>query len=163
MRIPLYQLDAFTDRLFAGNQAAVCVLEEWLPDQQLRSIAAENNLSETAFLRACDDGWELRWFTPEVEVDLCGHATLAAAHLILHGLQPGRDSVRFFTRSGELVVRRREHWLEMDFPARPPQPAQPPAGLVEALGRQPREIWKARDYMAVYETEEEVRDLRPDM
>lgn len=163
MRIPIYQVDAFTSRLFAGNPAAVCVLESWPPDELLRAIAAENNLSETAFLRACGDGYELRWFTPAVEVDLCGHATLAAGYVVLQYLQPEEQAVRFLTRSGQLIVGRREDWLEMDFPARPPEPAAAPAGLIAALGRAPRELWKSRDYMAVYESEDEIRELRPDM
>jgi PhzF family phenazine biosynthesis protein len=163
MRIPIYQVDAFASRLFAGNPAAVCVLESWPPDELLRAIAAENNLSETAFLRATGDGYELRWFTPAVEVDLCGHATLAAGYVVFHFLQPSGEQVRFATRSGPLTVRRQGQWLEMDFPARPPEPAEPPAGLVAALGRAPVEIWKSRDFMAVYESEDEIRELRPDM
>jgi predicted PhzF superfamily epimerase YddE/YHI9 len=156
-------MDAFTHRLFGGNPAAVCVLESWPPDEQLRAIAAENNLSETAFVRACGDGYELRWFTPVVEVDLCGHATLAAGYVVMHFLQPSLQEVRFSTRSGWLTVRRHGPWLEMDFPARPPEPAEPPSGLVAALGRAPVEIWKSRDYMAVYEREEDVGELAPDM
>ncbi len=163
MRIPIYQVDAFTNRLFAGNAAAVCPLEEWLSDELLLAIAAENNLSETAFLAGGAGRYRLRWFTPAVEVDLCGHATLAAAYVVFRFLEPGLDAVRFDTRSGELTVRRRGEWLEMDFPSRPPMPAEPPPGLIEALGRAPRELWKARDYMAVYETEDAIRDLSPDM
>jgi len=163
VRIPIYQIDAFTDRLFRGNPAAVCVLERWLPDEQLTAIAGENNVSETAFLVPQEGCYELRWFTPTVEVDLCGHATLAAGWAVLHRLEPGREAVRFLTRSGDLTVQRRDDWLEMDFPARPAEPAQPPPGLVDALGPAPRELWKARDYMAVYEAEEQVRELQPDM
>lgn len=163
MRIPIYQVDAFTNRLFAGNAAAVCPLEEWLSDELLLAIAAENNLSETAFLAGGAGRYRLRWFTPAVEVDLCGHATLAAAYVVFRFLEPGLDAVRFDTRSGELTVRRRGEWLEMDFPSRPPMPAEPPPNLIEALGRAPRELWKARDYMAVYDSEDDVRDLAPDM
>lgn len=139
------------------------MLESWLADEQLQAIAAENNLSETAFLLACGDEYELRWFTPAIEVDLCGHATLAAAYVVFTYLRPCLTQVKFRTRSGQLVVRRKEGWLEMDFPARPAQPADPPAGLVAALGLQPREIWKARDYMAVYDSEEDIKRLQPDM
>jgi len=163
VRIPIYQIDAFANRLFAGNPAAVCLLDEWLPDEQLGAIAAENNLSETAFLVAREEEYELRWFTPAVEVDLCGHATLAAAYVVFNYLRPSASLVSFRTRSGLLAVSRRQDWLEMDFPARPAAPAEAPAGLVQALGCRPREIWKARDYMAVCETEDEVRGLTPDM
>lgn len=163
MRIPIYQIDAFTNRLFAGNPAAVCVLTEWLPDELMLAIAAENNLSETAFLVGEGGRYGLRWFTPVLEVDLCGHATLAAAFVVFRFLEPALDAVRFDTRSGELTVRRRGEWLEMDFPPRPPARAQPPPGLIEALGRPPREVWKARDYMAVYDSEDDVRHLAPDM
>lgn len=163
MRIPIYQVDAFADRLFAGNPAAVCVLKQWPPDELLKAIAAENNLSETAFLTGNGARYRLRWFTPVVEVDLCGHATLAAAFVVFRFMEPELDAVRFETRSGELTVRRRDDWLEMDFPSRPPAPTEPPAGLLEALGRPPREIWKARDYMAVYDNEDDVRALTPEM
>ncbi|MCS7314830.1 MAG: PhzF family phenazine biosynthesis protein [Bryobacteraceae bacterium] len=163
MRIPIYQVDAFASRLFEGNPAAVCPLESWLPDDILVAIAAENNLSETAFLAGGDGRYALRWFTPTTEVDLCGHATLAAAYVVFRFLEPGLDAVRFDTRSGELTVRRRDQWLEMDFPSRAPARAEPPPGLVEALGRSPREVWKARDFMAVYDCEDEVRELAPDL
>ncbi len=163
MRIPIYQIDAFSDRLFAGNPAAVCPLPEPLPDQLLQAVAAENNLSETAFLLRRGEDYELRWFTPSVEVDLCGHATLASAYVVFRYLQPALEEVRFHTRSGLLKVRRRGEWLEMDFPARPAAPSQPPPGLIEALGLTPGEIWKARDYMAVYQSEDQVRELRPDL
>src|ERR1700730_13799086 len=109
MRIPLYQVDAFSSRLFSGNPAAVCPLENWLPDDLLQSIAAENNLAETAFFVRNGDGYQLRWFTPNVEVDLCGHATLASAHVILNRLSPSETSVRFQTKSGELVVTRNDN------------------------------------------------------
>ena len=163
MRIPLYQIDAFTGRLFAGNPAAVCPLKEWLEDQQLQAIAAENNLSETAFFVPCGDVYQLRWFTPAVEVDLCGHATLASAFVILNCLDPRREAVRFETRSGELVVRRDGELLSMDFPARAPSRCEVPSDLVEALGAAPCEVWEARDYLAVYHAEEEIRALAPDM
>lgn len=163
MRIPIYQIDAFTDRLFAGNPAAVCSLENWLPDDKLQAIAAENNLSETAFLVARGEDYELRWFTPAVEVDLCGHATLASAYVVFRYLRPSAEVVAFETRSGRLVVRRQGDWLEMDFPARPPVPCEAPQGLILALGASPQEVWKSRDYLAVYETEEQVRELEPDI
>ncbi len=163
MRIPLYQVDAFTSRLFAGNPAAVCPLGDWPEDGLLQAIAAENNLSETAFFVSSGDRFHLRWFTPAVEVDLCGHATLAAAFVILNHLEPGREAVRFDTRSGELTVRREGDLLAMDFPARPPVPCQAPERLAEALGATPAGTFRSRDLMAVFETEQEVRALRPRM
>jgi PhzF family phenazine biosynthesis protein len=163
MRIPLYQIDAFTSRLFSGNPAAVCPLEEWLDDAVLQAIAAENNLSETAFFVWRGDRYHLRWFTPAVEVDLCGHATLASAFVILNYLEPSRETVIFDTLSGELSVSRDGGLLSMDFPARPPSPCAAPHGLVEALGVTPREVLAARDLMAVFEREEVVRSMTPRM
>lgn len=166
MRLPLFQLDAFTERVFTGNPAAVCPLERWLDDGLLQAIAAENNLSETAFLVRHGDGsaWHIRWFTPAVEVDLCGHATLAAAAVVLETLDPGSEQVRFHSRSGPLDVARRGPLLELDFPARPPQRlAAGLPGLAEALGLAPLEVWQARDVMALLADEEQVRSLRPDL
>jgi PhzF family phenazine biosynthesis protein len=163
VQIPLYQIDAFTDRLFAGNPAAVCPLDEWLPADQMQAIAAENNLSETAFFVRRGDLYELRWFTPEVEVDLCGHATLASAFVIFTYLEPAREAVRFSTRSGALEVRRQGDLLVMDFPARMPRPCATSPELAQALGAAPAELWEARDYLAVYESEQQVRALAPDM
>lgn len=117
--LPLYQVDAFTDTLFAGNPAAVCPLSEWLPDDLLQKIAAENNLSETAFFVPKDDEFELRWFTPAVEVDLCGHATLAAAFVLMELLEPAREAVTFRTRSGRLAVTRDGDLFTLDFPPPP--------------------------------------------
>jgi len=175
MSIPIYQVDAFTDRVFGGNPAAVCPLDAWLPDAVMQAIAAENNLSETAFFVAHGDadggaagpddgGWDyhLRWFTPGVEVDLCGHATLGSAWVIFNRLAPDRSTVRFHTRSGILTVRRDGETLAMDLPANPPQPGEAP-GLAEALGATPAEILTTRDhYVAVFRTQAEVRDLAPD-
>jgi len=162
MKIPLYQLDAFADRLFAGNPAAVCPLERWLPDPTLQAIAAENNLSETAFLVARGADYELRWFTPTVEVDLCGHATLASGQVVFERLRPETTSVRFHTKSGVLGVEKQGEWLELDFPARPAEPCAPPAQLVEAVGGSPREIRRStRDYLIVYGSQAEVARLAP--
>jgi PhzF family phenazine biosynthesis protein len=161
--IPLYQVDAFTSRLFGGNPAAVCPMKEWLDDATMQSIAFENNLSETAFLVGGDGRYGLRWMTPEVEIDLCGHATLASAWVVFHKLEPGRTEVAFETKSGELVVRAEGTRLAMDFPARPPAAVTPCAGLVEALGAEPAAVLAARDYLVVYEREEQVRQLKPDM
>ena len=163
MYIPLYQIDAFTGRVFAGNPAAVCPLAEWLEDSVLQSIALENNLSETAFFVRRDERFALRWFTPAVEVDLCGHATLASAFVILNYLEPSLDAAVFDTRSGELVVRRDGDLLSMDFPARPPAPCPMPGKLEAALGRRPVATFAARDLMALFESEAEVRALQPKM
>jgi len=149
--------------LFAGNPAAVCLLEGWLEDERMQAIAAENNLSETAFLVRSGKSYELRWFTPTCEVDLCGHATLASAFVIFEYLDREAGVIRFQTRSGELRVRRNGDLLAMDFPARPAQRCEPNAALERALGKAPRELYLARDYMAVYDSEDEVRTLAPDL
>ena len=134
MKIPLYQIDAFTDRVFAGNPAAVCPLETWPGDDLMKFVASENNLSETAFFVGREGRYELRWFTPAAEVDLCGHATLATAHLIFSRLEPGLEKLAFETRSGTLQVEREGERLVMDFPALPGQPVAPPPALVAGLG-----------------------------
>ncbi len=163
VKIPIYQIDAFSNRLFAGNPAAVCPLEAWLEPATMQAIAAENNLAETAFFVKRGERYDLRWFTPACEVDLCGHATLATAYVILECLKSGAAEVRFDTKSGELIVRRNGDLLTMDFPARPPKPAAPNSALAAALGRPYLELFESRDYMALYETEEEIRALRPNM
>jgi PhzF family phenazine biosynthesis protein len=162
-RIPLYHLDAFTSRLFGGNPAAVCPLESWPADAVLQHIAAENNLSETAYLVGSAGDYEIRWMTPVQEIDLCGHATLASAWVIANRLEPGRDEMRFRSKSGPLVVRRDGDLLTLDFPSRPPEPAEADPALLKGLGRPPREVWASRDYMVVFDTEDEVRGLQPDM
>ena len=164
MRIRQYVVDAFASRPFTGNPAAVCLLPHWLEDDVLQAIARENNLSETAFL--VDDGevYGLRWMTPECEVDLCGHATLAAAHALFSHEGVNRDVLRFHTRSGELrVARRADGWLELDFPAQPAAPCATPAMLVSALGLTPREVRAGMDFLVVLESERQVRALMPDM
>lgn len=164
MKLPIFQLDAFSDRLFAGNPAAVCPLPGWAPDAVLQAIAAENNLAETAFLVGGSGRYHIRWLTPEVEVDLCGHATLASAWVVFHELEPGRAEVTFDSASGPLTVRRRDDLLELDFPARPATLVPAPVGLAEALRAVPLETWSSqRDWLAVFATESEVRALRPDM
>lgn len=163
MELPIYQVDAFTSAVFSGNPAAVCPLQTWLPEETLQSIAAENNLSETAFLVRKDGKFQLRWFTPACEVDLCGHATLASAHVLFRELGETKDTIRFETKSGELAVRREGDRLVLNFPARPPAEIDPDPGLVSALGGNPAEILAARDYLIRYRSEEEVRALSPDM
>jgi PhzF family phenazine biosynthesis protein len=163
MRLPIYQVDAFTDRLFGGNPAAVCPLEQWLPDAQMQAIAAENNLSETAFLVPEGDGYGIRWFTPTVEIGLCGHATLASAYVVHRFLQTGDRTVTFQSQSGPLTVRCAGDWYTLDFPARPAQPCAPPEALLRALGQPPLELRKAKKYLAVYDSAATVAAIQPDM
>lgn len=161
--IPIYQIDAFTDSVFGGNPAAVCPLETWLPDERMQAIAAENNLSETAYFVSAADGYDLRWFTPTTEVDLCGHATLASAYLILSRLDPDAAAVRFSTRSGVLEVSRDGDLLVMDFPSLPATAETAPGALAEGLGAAPEEVLRATNYLAVYAREADVAALSPDM
>lgn len=163
MEIPIYQVDAFTASVFSGNPAAVCPLQAWLPDSKLQAIAAENNLAETAFLLRNGGNFELRWFTPVCEVDLCGHATLASAYVLFHELGEPGNTLRFDTKSGELSVRRENGRLVLNFPARPPQPIAASPKLLSALGGNPTEVFAARDYLVCYASEEEVKTLSPDM
>jgi predicted PhzF superfamily epimerase YddE/YHI9 len=161
--LPLYQLDAFATQVFLGNPAAVCPLETWLPDETMARIAAENNLSETAFFVPEGGRFSLRWFTPTIEVDLCGHATLASAWVIFHELRPELSSVAFETKSGTLGVRRKGELLELDLPTREGRPSDPPPGLVEGLGSAPVEVLDAPYWLAVYEREADIAALAPDM
>ena len=163
MSLPYYHVDAFTGSVFAGNPAGVCPLFDWLPDPLLQSIAAENNLAETAFFVPESGGYKLRWFTPTVEVDLCGHATLAAAHVLYRHLGSREPVLRFQTQSGELKVTKQDDLLTLDFPARPAVPCEIPADLLIGLGRLPEFTAKSRDLLAVFESEHMVRDLRLDM
>lgn len=163
MKIKQYQVDAFSAKVFGGNPAAVVPLQAWLPDSLLQAIAEENNLSETAFLVPAGSQYELRWFTPLAEVNLCGHATLATAHVLFAHEGVLSQSVSFLTRSGELVVQRLGSGLEMNFPSREPSPCEPPVQLLKALGEQPTETLAADDYIVVYESEDIVRRITPDM
>jgi PhzF family phenazine biosynthesis protein len=162
MTIPFFEVVAFTDRLFTGNPAGVCLLKDWLPDAQMQAIAAENNLAETAFLIERAEHFDLRWMTPTVEVELCGHATLASAHVIFRHWNYAGDAVRLQTRSGELQVERKGERLVLDFPSRPAREAGAPNELIDGLGASPLEVWRERDFFAVFRGEEEVAALRPD-
>jgi len=163
MDLALYQVDAFTSRRFAGNPAAVCPLESWLPDDVMQAIAAENNLSETAFFVPRGADFELRWFTPAVEVDLCGHATLATGFVVMTKLEPQRRRAVFHTRSGALTVARDGERLTMDFPAQPVQRIEPPAGLAGALGAAPSQVLAHGSHLvALYGAAARVRALAPD-
>jgi len=164
MKIPIYQIDAFTSEVFSGNPAAVCILDTWIDDEQLQSIATENNLSETAFLVRNKDGFDLRWFTPTTEVDLCGHATLASAFVLFAYQGWPAEKITFQTRkSGQLVVYNRSDLLEMDFPSRPVHRITSPAGLTKALGVAPEEIFgSAEDLLVVFKSETAVGEVQPD-
>lgn len=163
MKIKQYQVDAFATQVFKGNPAAVCPLKAWAEDEILQAIAEENNLSETAFFVPHGKGFQLRWFTPVAEIDLCGHATLASAHVIFEILGYPTELIEFETRSGKLTVERKDGLLAMNFPARPPKPCSPPAALIEGLGRHPVEVLAADDYIAVFHKEADVRTLSPDL
>jgi PhzF family phenazine biosynthesis protein len=163
MRLPMYQIDAFTQHVFGGNPAAVVPLDSWLSDEAMQSIAAENNLAETAFFVREGEHYGLRWFTPTVEVDLCGHATLASAHLLFTKLAYDRNQVDFMTRSGKLSVTRQGDMLSMELPARPPEPCPVPPDLEQALGKAPVSVLGARDYLMVYDREADVHALTPNM
>lgn len=164
MKIPFYQIDAFTGSVFFGNPAGVCLLDKWLPDNILQSIAAENNLSETAYIIKDGNRYGLRWFSPKMEVDLCGHATLASAFVLFQYIIPAENSVSFNTQSGLLTVTRQNNLLAMDFPTRHPEPRHTPEILIKALGCTPKETYfSVRDCMAVFESEDQVRQLQPDM
>ncbi len=164
MKIPYYHVDAFTSRLFAGNPAGVCPLESWLPAETMQKIAAENRHAETAFfvpLAGEPERFHLRWFTPGAEVDLCGHATLATAFVLKECLGFNAPAVHFDTLSGPLTVSYEHDLLVMDFPSRPPLPYEAPAALLEGLGAAPVEVSRARDVLAVFESEAEVAALQP--
>lgn len=162
MKLPYYEVSAFTTNPFGGNPAGVCPLTAWLSDAVLQRIAANNNLAETAFIVPRGKDFELRWFTPTVEIDLCGHATLAVASVLFQVRGACGDRIHFHSRSGLLTVARDRDLLTLDFPARPPAPSVGPEALRRGLGATPKGVFKARDYLAVFESAEEVRALKPD-
>lgn len=163
MKLPIYQVDAFADTLFKGNPAAVVPLTEWLPDRTMQHIAAENNLSETAFFIAEGKGFGIRWFTPKAEVNLCGHATLATAHVLFKEWEYEEDSLSFNSRSGILIVRKVEDKLQLDFPADNVQEIEINPLLTEALGMQAEAAYKGRtDYLLLFDSEKSIRAIRPD-
>ena len=164
MRINIYQIDAFTDQLFGGNPAAVCPLVDWLDDEILQNIAIENNLAETAFfVQSSENRFHLRWFTPEFEMDLCGHATLASAFVIIEELGNKYNEVLFDTQSGLLTVKKIGDYYELDFPSRPPKKSSLPKIIRNGQNIQPKEIWKARDYLLVYDTEDDIEGIKPNI
>ncbi len=162
MKLDLYQVDAFTDKTFGGNPAAVCPLEAWLPDELMQNIAAENNLSETAFFVPDGDRFHLRWFTPTAEVDLCGHATLAAAYVIFEKLNYGQEIIRFDSKSGELTVEKTANGLMMDFPAWHVEQVAEHNALITAMGKPPKAIYQGTYWVAEFETQQDVENLTPD-
>jgi PhzF family phenazine biosynthesis protein len=165
MKLPIYQVDAFSNQLFKGNPAAVIPLENWLSDAQMQQIAMENNLAETAFFISQGDDFALRWFTPELEIDLCGHATLAAAHVIFSELNYSKNTIKFSTlKAGNLNVSKENNFYTLDFPSRPATPTQLPEGLLSAIGGQktPIKVLASRDMMLVYEKEADILALNPD-
>ncbi len=161
MESTLYQIDAFTNRLFAGNPAAVCPLKKWLPDATMQAIALENNLSETAFFVPENDEFAIRWFTPVTEVNLCGHATLASAYVIFNYLQPERKTVTFHSASGPLHIKKSKKQLRMDFPALPVTPCNIPQPMLDGLNIKPTAACASKDYLAIFESEEQIRALKP--
>lgn len=162
MKLPFYQVDAFTNRVFGGNPAGVCPLESWLDYDVMQAIAAENNIAETAFFVAGPDRFHLRWFTPTVEMDLCGHATLASAWVLFEKLGLTADVAAFDTRSGILTVAKKGGLLSMDFPSRAGTPVETPPAVLSGLKAKPSEVLKARDYLVVLESEAAVRAVQPD-
>lgn len=161
--LPIYQADAFTDAVFGGNPAAVCPLEQWLPTSVMQQLANENNLSETAFfVKNPFGGFDIRWFTPELEIDLAGHPTLATAHVIFNYLNYQEDLIHFNSKSGELIVKRKEDGLlEMNFPARMPNECIIPENLIKGFSISPQQVLKSRDYVLVYDNEDEIAQNIP--
>lgn len=163
MKIPMYQVDAFTEEIFKGNPAAVCILEKWIDNKLMQNIAMENNLSETAFCIVKEDVCELRWFTPEEEIDLCGHATLATAYVIFEILNYYNDIIKFKTQSGILTVEKHGDSMTMEFPSREGIKVEVSQQLIKGLGKEPKEVYESRDLMAVYDNEKDIKDLSPNM
>jgi len=162
VKIDIYQIDAFANRAFEGNPAAVCPLDSWLPDELMQSIAAENNLAETAFFVPEGTGYFIRWFTPITEVDLCGHATLASAYVLFNLLGFNGDKIDFDSKSGILSVSRDGDCLIMDFPSQPPEPCDTPKEIIEAFGMIPNECLKHEDYVVIFDNEEQIQMANPD-
>lgn len=163
MKIPYYHVDVFTDNLFRGNPAGVCLLPSgWLADDVMQRIALENNISETAFVIEQGDGYGLRWFSPTMEIDLCGHATVASAHVLFNERGLDVPQVSFDTKSGAVSVQKSGDKLVLDFPSRPPEQCDPPENLPEVLGKAPLEVWRSRDYLVVFQDEGDIRAIEPD-
>ena len=162
MEIDIFQIDAFTSELFKGNPACVMPLDNWLPDDLLLRIAKENNVSETAFFIKEGEGFYLRWFTPEIEMDLCGHATLATAYCLKNHLDYKKNKVIFDSMSGELIVKFDGDYIQMDFPHRKPKSSELPKNIMDSLSIKPNKVLKARDYVLVYDNEEHIKNIEID-
>ncbi len=163
MKTPIYQVDAFADQLFRGNPAAVCLLDEWFSDPTMQKIAAENNLAETAFVKKKDDGYEIRWFTPKVEVELCGHATLASSHVLFNHEGYDKEELSFASLSGKLLVRKEKDMLILNFPTSQFRKIEVPFNLSRAVGLLPLETYQGKtDVMMVFEKEEQIEKMKPD-
>lgn len=162
MEINIYQIDAFADEVFKGNPAAVCPLERWIDESVMQKIAVENNLSETAFFVKKENSYEIRWFTPEYEIDLCGHATIASAYVIFNFLEEGKKEIEFGSKSGTLKVKNENGKLWLDFPARAPEISEIDENLINGVGKISTKILKSRDYFMVYENEDDIRSITPD-
>lgn len=160
MKLELYQIDAFTDKMFGGNPACVVPLNEWLPDELLLKIAKENAVAETAFFIDKGDKIHLRWFTPEIEMDLCGHATLATAHCLMSILNYPKDKILFETLSGDLSVSSENEYYFLDLPSRMPQASTLPEKIEQAISIKPNEVFKSRDYLLVYDSEEQIKNIK---
>ena len=161
MELKIYQVDAFANKVFEGNPAAICPLQQWLPDDVMQCIAQENNLSETAFFVKEYDNFSIRWFTPAAEVDLCGHATLACAHVIFEFLESSLEKMTFSSRSGPLTVTRMGEWLELDFPSQPPVPCELPLEIQQCFDSQPVECLKSEDYLVIFNDEQAIKKTNP--
>ena len=160
--LQIFQIDAFTSEIFKGNPACVMPLDNWLPDDTLLKIAKENNVSETAYFIKKEDHFYLRWFTPEIEMDLCGHATLATAYCLRNHLNYKKDSVKFDSMSGELVVKFKADYMQMDFPHRKPVKSDLPQNILDSLSIKPIEILKSRDYILIYDNEDQIKNIKID-
>ncbi len=162
MKLPIYQLDVFTNNIFEGNPASVVVMDECIDQQLMQQIAMENNQSETAFIKKEEDYYKIRWFTPTVEVDLCGHATLASAHVVLYNLEPRLQEVTFHSTHYQLTIRKEEDNLAMTLPTASYQKVEAPGKLIKGLGKTPQEVYLADDYMAVFEETKDIMEMEPD-
>jgi len=162
MKLSLYQIDAFANKVFEGNPAAVIPLEDWLPAKTMQLIASENNLSETAFFCPSDNNYEIRWFTPNGEIELCGHATLASAYVLFNILNYKTEEIEFNSLSGRLTVKKVNDLFRLDFPSQNPIKCKTPRLLTEGLGRESNNCYKNEDYLVVFETENEIANINPD-
>lgn len=158
-----YVVDAFSEKVFGGNPAAICVMDSWLPEETMMSITIENNLSETAFTVKEGDKYKLRWFTPGGEIDLCGHATLACAYVVMNYVETDLETVTFSTMSGDLIVNKNGDLYELDFPAYDLKPVEITDAMVDAMGARPTEAYMGRDLLCLFDDEKTVRELKPDM